>query len=273
MTDVFVDQDIQPEGPVDDGQVEELDGAEATETFDVLDFDQYGNFRVPVKVEGQEDFVPLTEAVAGYQRQADYTRKTQELSAQRNDLGWAAAIKAALEQDPQGTLQLLSTHYGVAPQPVQQQVAQEPNDPFDDWTNTDDGWGRTAAPTSDPRLDAIAERLQRIEQAEADMKLRQEVAQLQTEFPDFNPQEVVTYAIRMNTSDLRAAFKQMSFDKVYAEKRDLEEKVRQATAQRTNKQQAAIVSGGSAVQGGGDQVGEVHSFADAFNAAKRQLGM
>lgn len=272
MTDVFVEDDVQIEDPVVDGQVEELDGAEVEEQFDVLDFDQYGNFRVPVKIEGQEDFVPLAEAVAGYQRQADYTRKTQELAAQRNDLGWASAVKAALDVDPEGTIALLASQYGIQPKVTQQPTAVA-NDQFDPWAESDDGWGSSSpAAVSDPRLDLIAQRLERIEQAESDVRLRNQIQQLQTAFPDFNPQEVIAHAIRTQQPDLEVAYKQLAFDRVLAEKQRLEEQVRQATVQRTAKKSAAIVSGGSAAQPNGTtQVGEVRSLSDAFNAAKRQL--
>lgn len=38
---------------------------------------------VKVKVNGEEKEIPLAEAIAGYQRQQDYTQKTQELSQER----------------------------------------------------------------------------------------------------------------------------------------------------------------------------------------------
>lgn len=269
MSDDFVDMDVQTEAP-DLGQAEVLDGAETVDV-PILELDQYRDYRVPVKVEGQEDYVPLTEAVAGYQRQADYTRKTQELAQQRNELGWATAIKAALEQDPQGTLSLLSAHYGVAPQTAPQQAPKASNDPFDDWL-ADDGWDSPKQPTVDPRYEEIAGRLARIEQERADANLRSEVTRLQSIYTDFNPQEVVAHALRMNTTDLEAAYKQLAFDKVFAERQQLAEQVRQAQAQRAVKQDASIISGGSTVQGGGlDGVGDVRSIADAWAAAKRQL--
>jgi len=271
MSDEYVDVDVQTEAP-DLGQADVSDGAE-TADVPILELDQYRDYRVPVKIEGQEDYVPLTEAVAGYQRQADYTRKTQELAQQRNDLGWASAIKAALEQDPEGTLHLLSAHYGVNPQPAPQQAQKPASDPFDDWMS-DDPWDspKQSQQQVDPRYEEIATRLARIEQERADATLRSEVARLQATYADFNPQEVVAHALRMNTTDLETAYKQIAFDKVFAERQQLAEQVRQAQAQRTAKQEASIISGGSTVQGGGlDGVGEVRSIAEAWAAAKRQL--
>jgi hypothetical protein len=41
---------------------------------------------VKVKVQGEDVMVPLSEALAGYQRQSDYSRKTSQLSEQRRTL-------------------------------------------------------------------------------------------------------------------------------------------------------------------------------------------
>jgi hypothetical protein len=72
-----------------------------------LSVEEYSNHRVPVKLDGEELQVPLSEAIAGYQRQADYTRKTQELSQQRDQFQFASALEAALERDPAATIDML----------------------------------------------------------------------------------------------------------------------------------------------------------------------
>lgn len=64
----------EPEEPEEEEQEEE----EVTE----LPLDM----RVKVKVDGVEQEVTLEELRNGYQRQADYTRKAQELASQRNEL-------------------------------------------------------------------------------------------------------------------------------------------------------------------------------------------
>jgi hypothetical protein len=46
---------------------------------DYFSWDEYADRNVKLNVAGEEVDVPLKEALAGYQRQADYTRKTQEL--------------------------------------------------------------------------------------------------------------------------------------------------------------------------------------------------
>lgn len=272
MSDEFVEESIESPD-VEVGQAE-VDGADAGVDIPILDIDQYKGYRIPVKVDGQEEFVPLEEARSGFMRQADYTRKTQEVAQQRQELGWASAMKAALDQDPAATIQLLAAHYGVSTAQAQQianQTANQATDDFDDWL--DDGWGtQRATQVADPRLDEIANRLARIEQAEQDAAFQRTIQHLQSTYPDFDPYAVVTEAVRLNTNNLEAVYKQMAFDRVEAERRQLAEELAKAQAQRSAKQAASVVAGGSSVPTRGtDQVGEIRSISDAWAAAKRQL--
>ena len=52
-----------------------------------------------IKIDGEEQQVSLEELQQGYQRQADYTRKTQEIAVERERLQQAEAIVSALETD------------------------------------------------------------------------------------------------------------------------------------------------------------------------------
>ena len=110
MSDEIATQSAEPvEGsPTSDSVI--------TETPDTptLNVAEYSNHRVPVKLDGEELQIPLSEAIAGYQRQADYTRKTQELSQQREKIEFASTLQAALENNPAATLSLLSQHYGAS---------------------------------------------------------------------------------------------------------------------------------------------------------------
>lgn len=68
---------------------------------------------VLIKVDGEEQEITLGEAIKGYQRQADYTRKTQEASQKVREAESALQLERALRANPQATLQVLSEHYGV----------------------------------------------------------------------------------------------------------------------------------------------------------------
>ncbi len=54
-----------------------------------------GQPRYTVKVDGEEQEVTLDELVRGYQRNADYTRKTMKVAEERRELG---TLRAQAEQ-------------------------------------------------------------------------------------------------------------------------------------------------------------------------------
>lgn len=65
------------------------------------------------KVDGKEVEVTLDELLNGYQRQSDYTRKTQELATERQQLASLQQLQAALNDNPSETLHALREYYGV----------------------------------------------------------------------------------------------------------------------------------------------------------------
>lgn len=72
----------QPESAQDEStETEETDEEQTEEPSPEVVLDP--NLKVKVKIDGQEEEITLAEALKGYSRQADYTRKTQELSSQR----------------------------------------------------------------------------------------------------------------------------------------------------------------------------------------------
>lgn len=86
------------------------EGAEPdTEEFEDPDGDPAGDEEQPqvftVKVDGQDVQVTLDEALKGYQREADYTRKTQALAGERKAL---IDEKAAFSADRERTKALLT---------------------------------------------------------------------------------------------------------------------------------------------------------------------
>ena len=66
-----------------------------------------------IKIDGEEQQVSLEELQAGYQRQGDYTRKTQELADERRRLAQAESIVTALENDPEATIGALARTFDV----------------------------------------------------------------------------------------------------------------------------------------------------------------
>lgn len=248
-----------------DEQVDLVDEAEDTadevvEDLPFVDIDQFKDHVVVVKVDGADVKVPLAEAVAGYQRQADYTRKTQELAQQRAEMQWAAALKGALEHDPQSTLDLLAQQFGVrmsAPE-AKSDVAE---------------WWQGAEPEADPKYRDLEQRLTRFEEERAQQQLERTIRDLSDKYGDeFDPQEVVIAAVQTGSTDLEATFKQIKFDKVMAEARAAKAAAAKAAQRKQAKREAAVVSGGSSGGASSGENGPISSIADAWREAKRSLG-
>lgn len=230
----------------------------------ILNVDEYSDYRIPVKLDGEELQVPLSEAIAGYQRQADYTRKTQELAEQRQALQFASTLQAALENDPAATLELLSRHYGISKAQAAEMIA-DADDSFEDLDPLD------------RKMRELDQRIAQFEEYQSQQEIEREISRLKSKYQDFDTNEVVNAALRSNSTDLEATYKQLAFDKfmkqqelqrVASEQQQLQEsKVVEA------KRQAAVVEGGaSATQSTtSDSFEPINSLADAWVAAKRQL--
>lgn len=251
MTDV-------PEAPFEDGQV---DGGmvEATEEVPYFNADEYANYRVKLPVAGEEVEVPLSEALAGYQRQADYTRKTQELAEQRKEVQFAAAIQQALENDPVATIQLLTEHYGV-----NGQAASEDDDLYLD--------------PAERQLRELESRVRSFEEAQAMQELERNINSLQQKYgEDFDPNEVVAKALATGNDDLESVYKMIAFDRLVAKQQASSEfakkQAEKENAALTAKRDAAIVEGGSSAQGTSVGIQSISSIKDAFAVAKSQLGI
>lgn len=235
--------------------VENLSEAE----IELLPIDEYGDKYVSVQVNGEDVRVPLKEALSGYQRQADYTRKTQELSEQRRQVQFGSALQEALQTDPKGTLSMLSEHYGLNQQTIsaEEELLLDP---------------------VEKQYRQLDQRIQAFEQQRAMDELERTVQTLQTRYgSDFDANEVVSKALALGSSDLEAVYKQIKFDSVYEDAkaiRQLREKKAQETEQITNaKRQASVVSPGSSSSSADVSAKPITSLRDAFEAAKRQMSV
>ena len=243
-----------------DGQVE---GGEETSfeeyTPEYIDIDSYADKYVKLQLDGEELEVPLKEAVSGYQRQADYTRKTQQLAEERKNVQFAQAIQQALDNDPSATIELLKNHYGLD----QQESFEE-----------DDLW----ADPMEKQYKQLEKRLASFEEQQAMNELERTIGGLQQKYgDDFDANEVVSSALAQGTTNLEAVYKQMAFDRLYSReqaqrelqsrKAQQEQKIVQA------KRSSGIVAGGSSAQGSSSDTAPITSLRDAFSAAKAQLGI
>ena len=261
MSDEIV---VSSAADTDSGATSEAGTTQAAVETPVLSVDEYANYVVPIKVDGEELKVPLSEALSGYQRQADYTRKTQELSEQRQQVEFASAIQSALERNPEATIDLLSRHYGISRQQaidmVDETATDEPLDPVDQ------------------KFRDMEQRVASFEEYQSQQQIEREISSLQAKYNDFNVAEVVNTALRLGSTDLEGTYKQLMFDKMFDRQR-LESEA-QRKKQETDaavvaaKRQAAVVSGGSNPSASSTSEGSqvITNIHDAWAAAKRQLG-
>ena len=254
----YAAQEVDP--TVDGGQVEDVGGEIAEQSeVDYFDWNEYADKRVKLPVAGEEVEVPLSEALAGYQRQADYTRKTQELSQQRQEVQFAAAIQQALDNDPQGTIKLLQEHYGI-----NNGAESFEDDPFADPT--------------EKQIRLLETRIKSFEEAQALQQLERNLGFLQEKYgEDFDPNEVVAQALAVGSNDLEGVYKQIAFDRMMSKNLASQQvaQKRAADEQRIveQKRQTGIVSGATSAASAGVSDAPVSSLRDAFDLAKRQLGI
>ena len=223
---------------------------------DYFTWDEYADRPVKLNIAGEEIDVPLKEALAGYQRQADYTRKTQELSEQRKQVQFGTALQEALQNDPKSTLGLLKQHYGLEEQqssedellldPVEKQYRQ------------------------------LESRMKAFEQEKAMRELEKTVESLSRKYGDaFDADEVIAKALATGNSNLEAVYKQTAFDRIFeqnvtanqvkAKKADDEKAIVQA------KRDATVVSKGASAKSADVSSKPVTTLREAFELAKRQL--
>ena len=211
-----------------------------------------------VKIDGEERQVTLTELQDGYQRQAEYTRKTQELAEERQRLQQAEAIASALETDPSGTIAALSSAFGV----TDTLPATEPN--YSDGVEED--------PTA-KRLVQLETQVAQQAQTNRQQALEREVHNLKRKYGDFDAAELFRHALTNRIPNLDAAFTHMK----YGEVADTAEKLQKDQEITDAKRDATKVASGSGTQAGavvseGGSEGKPSSLREAFALAKKQHG-
>jgi hypothetical protein len=213
-----------------------------------------------VRVDGQEVSVPLREAIDGYSRQADYTRKTQELAEHQRRAQFGMTLQQALEANPAETLRILQAQY------LQEQAEQTAPTP-PEWTDDPD----------DKRWQEYDARLQRFEQQQADNDLRTAVGVLQQRYgDDFNPQEVVQVAFQQGRMDLEAVYKEMAFDRYWQGQQAANQtKTAEEAARVDAKSQAAntVHAGNGSANTAPPPTTSFPTIEEAFADAKRQHGL
>ena len=216
-----------------------------------------------VTVDGGEQQVSLSELQDGYQRQADYTRKTQDLAFERKRLQQAEAIVSSLESDPAGTLTALRDAFGVAGTPSEP-AAPAPSE-FDEW-------GEAVEP--DPngtRIAALEARLEQQDRLHRREQVEKQVEALHDHYGEFDATELYQHALRHKIGNLEAALTHMRFGEVSDRATKLEKEQERTTAKRD----ASVVEPSGSTQTGAvtAKAGKdsPSSIRESFALAKKQL--
>lgn len=207
-----------------------------------------------VKIDGEEQQVTLEELQNGYQRQADYTRKTQEVAAEKERLQQAEAIVSALEYDPHGTLQTLARSYNVdygTPQQSQNNDDYEEVDPVQ------------------IKISELENKIAKQEQAQRVQQVEREVKTLQEKYGEFDRQELLNHALKNGIPNLEAAYTHLRFNEV----KSTADKLSQEQEITNKKREAAVVTPGGSTQQGTETepTPQVSTLREAFALAKQQL--
>ena len=207
-----------------------------------------------VKVDGSEEQVSLDELRDGYQRQADYTRKTQELASERSRLQQAEAIVQSLEADPAGTLEALGDAFGVA------RATGEPTGAVDPWDEPD---------PNEQRLATLEARLEQQDRVHRRQQVEKQVETLKGSYGEFNASELYQHALKHKIGNLEAALTHMRYNDVATRANKLEQDQERTEAKR----EASMVEPSGSKQAGSstEPVSKPNSIREAFADAKRSL--
>jgi hypothetical protein len=266
---------VESADPATGGEIDEsTQQVEATPEPDrqYVEVDDPDNRFVRVKVAGEDTEIPFSEALKGYSREADYTRKAQEVAKQREQAEFGLRLQQALESNPALTLQILSQQYGFDQGPAPQAPTPEPEADFTDPLERALHEERQAREALEQRFMA----------READQALEVAIGDLRGRYnaTDDDIREVIGTAYRMQAGveTLPMIYESMAFQRLNA-------RVQQQLAQQQEEQQRVaakqqasqiITNGAGASSNGLTNVVDPNrtmSIREAAVAAMEQFGL
>ena len=204
-----------------------------------------------VTVDGEQMDVSQTELINGYQRQADYTRKTQELATERERLAQGEAIVQALESDPESAVSALADAFGI-------RMGTQGSAPQEEMEELDPEETRLR------RLESAIEEQGRLNRQQ---NLQKEMNGLRDKYhADIDENALYSHALKHNIGNLDAAYAHMTYA-------DLQGKAKNSDIVE-EKRAASIIEDGSGSAPGTvsrDFNKAVTSLRDAFDLAKQEL--
>ena len=231
----------------------------AAEEVEAPWWEQRGEDTVTVKVNGREVEVPLSEALKGYQRQADYTQKTTEVATLRKAAEWGQAMQHALRVDPLATLSQLAEALGVGFNP-----------------KADTELGEEVFDSEDARFaqlrNEFEQRLEAIDEETQISRLQRELIHLNHKYGEsFDQTEVLSYVQEQlnegNDVPFEQAFLILQGQKMLAEQ---QKAAKRKAAETANKRTAAAAVGNQVSRAnpaarGVEQVSKELNLREIFN--------
>lgn len=222
------------------------------------DFETYADQHVQITVDGEEQLVPLAELRDGYQRQADYTRKTQTLAQEREDLRQAEALWRAIQEDPDNTLKVLTAAF--------QPDGETTPDPEDEFLTDEQKQLR--------QLQLKVESWeQQQEYQQYAQQLDQELTTLTTRFglDEATQRQLVDFAVENQYGNLTDAYARLALENAQvAEAARAKTEARREAARGTQVVSTGTNRSAEAVSSPQPKVGQ--SMRDSWEMAKQQLG-
>jgi len=167
--------------------------------------------KIKVKVGGKEMEVDLEELKNGYMRQADYTRKTQELAEERKrleeekrELQEAREVWEFLKANPEIVERIITEAEGGNPESEREDV----------------------------RFDEYLEHIARLETEIEELRFR-------TAHPDADIEEVMRYAVDHQIPKLEIAYKALQFEKMQGQT-ETETQEQEETGEKTEQEEEGI---------------------------------
>lgn len=198
-----------------------------------VEIDDPDNRFVRVKANEEELEVPYSELVKSYSREADYTRKSQEVAELRRQAEYGMRLQQALDANPQMTLRLLAESQGLTLAEAKQAIAAA-----EDEQQYQDPLERQQA----EHARQLQELQQRIDQQEADRQLRDTVRGLRDQYgltdDDVNQVINVAYQQGLGIEALPLVWRAMAFDRIEAKAKAIRDREAQKQ-QETQKREAA----------------------------------
>jgi hypothetical protein len=182
----------QPDAPADDVEV-----ADSEAEPEAWDWEAYADQLVPRTVNGETEMVPLKEAIDGSMRQADYTRKSQQVAELEKSAKWAQDVRTAFERDPMGTLQAFAQAYGLD----NAQPEQDPNQGRFDLESLDEDARPWAERTlqAEQQLAAMQSQMKQLQNDRIQREVRREIDTLKANYGEsFDPVRTLEIAAARN---------------------------------------------------------------------------